>query len=338
MEALLVPRSSRDDAIGSIVDDDLPPQAVKMTLVTVSKKANCRTNAKVLLWLLKLWHRAIALGKPSPISTKDARVSLSPITAACRIVETTRGGSMMRKYSFPFVVTIGVGLCVVACGRQVTPNPPGLGPGGAPPGYLALVFDVGAPFNFSSDQYMFVFNTTGNGVTPSTDTVQTNWAGYSFAFVALGNGGATQAQAVQLVRATNGKGPPHWLPLPTTPQQFSYEPNSNGTGTEFTMLLQHTVLSGFPSASPGPSPTPTPPNVIKFNAFVTQTGPSRGLWTFVDSLGFGGPTDPQFVSPALCLSEPFQVTKYGQFQAPNQAEQIVSVEIANNPASPSPCP
>ena len=106
---------------------------------------------------------------------------------------------MIRRLSFGFVVVLVTAFIVVACGRQVTPNPPGLGPGGAPPGYIAIHFDVESPFNFSNYQYMIVFNTTGTGVTPSTDTVQTNWAGYSFALVALGIGGTTYAEAVQLL-------------------------------------------------------------------------------------------------------------------------------------------
>ena len=95
---------------------------------------------------------------------------------------------MAKKPQLIFVATVIASLWVVACGRQVTPNPPGLGAGGAPPGYMAVFFSVAAPFNFSSYQYLVVLNTTGSGVTPSTDTVQTNWAGYSYAMVARGNG------------------------------------------------------------------------------------------------------------------------------------------------------
>ncbi len=119
---------------------------------------------------------------------------------------------MIRRLSFGFVVVLVTAFIVAACGRQVTPNPPGLGPGGAPPGYMAIIFDVAAPFNFSSYQYMVVLNTTGSGVTPSTDTVQTNWAGYSFAMVARGNGVSSYAEAVQFRRSyTNPHVPPAWL-------------------------------------------------------------------------------------------------------------------------------
>jgi hypothetical protein len=243
---------------------------------------------------------------------------------------------MIRRLSFGFIVVFVTAFIVAACGRQVTPNPPGLGAGGAPPGYLALHFDVAAPFNFSNYQYMFVFNTTGGGVTPSTDTVQTNWAGYSFALLAQGNGAISSAEVVQLVPPKAGKGPPSWLPLHTNPQQFSYNLNSNGTGTEFSLLAQKAIFAGI--TSPPPSPTPSPAT-WKFNVFTTQPGGSRGQWFFLDSMGAGGPVDPQFVSPTLCMLQPFDNTYVALgFTPPDPSAQIVSVEIANNPAKPAPCP
>jgi hypothetical protein len=241
---------------------------------------------------------------------------------------------MVRKPQLIFVATLIASLWVVACGRQVTPNPPGLGGGGAPPGYMAVFFNVAAPFNFSSYQYMLVWNTTGSGVTPSTDTVQTNWAGYSYAMVARGNGISSYAQAVQFRRSTtNPHIPPVWFPIGTTPQNFSYNLDANGTGTEFSILAQRRIF-----ISPGPSPSPSPSNVWTFNAFVTQANGS-GQWGFVDSLGAGGPTDPQFVSPKLCMTEPFDNTYYPQvYVPPDPASQISTIEIANNPVAPTACP
>jgi hypothetical protein len=199
---------------------------------------------------------------------------------------------------------------------------------------MAIHFDVAAPFNFSNYQYMIVFNTTGTGTTPSTDTLQTNWAGYSFALIALGRGGAAYAEAVQFIPNKNPHIPPGWLPLGTTPQQFSFNSNSNGTGTEFSMLAQRTIFKGI--ASPSPSPSATPPNVWAFNAFSTQAS-NGGTWTFLDSLGPGGPIDPQFVSPKLCMLEPFDNTYYAYYTTSDPADQIVSVEISNNPVNPRSC-
>lgn len=247
---------------------------------------------------------------------------------------------MARKPGSLFFIVAVTALMIAACGRQVTPNPPGLGPGGAPPGYVSLVFDVQAPFNFQNYEYMFVFNTSGSGVTPSTDTVQTNWAGYNIALIARGTGGTSYAQLVQFQPPRAGKGPPGWLPLITTPQQLSFNADSNGTGTEFTMLVQKSVFKGYQSPSPSPSNSPTPlPGNWAFNAFVTGLSGSQGVWVFQDSLGAGGPRDPQFVSPVLCFTEPFSNTYYSLAQPPpDPASQIVSVQVSNNPASPSPCP
>ncbi|MBV8499537.1 MAG: hypothetical protein JO003_09830 [Candidatus Eremiobacteraeota bacterium] len=238
--------------------------------------------------------------------------------------------------NFGFIVVFVTAFIVAACGRQVTPNPPGLGPGGATPGFLAIHFDVAAPFNFSNYRYMIVFNTTGDGFTPSTDTLQTNWRGYSFAALALGNGVASSAEAVQFVASKNPHVPPSWLTLGTTPQTFVYNLNSNGSGTEFSILASKKVFRGI--ASPSPSPSATPPQIWTFNAFTTQNS-QQGTWYFYDSLGFGGPVDPQFVSPTLDMRTCFDNTYYAKYTPSDPAAQIVSVEISNNPGPPyPPCP
>jgi hypothetical protein len=235
-----------------------------------------------------------------------------------------------------FLATLIASVWVSACGRQVTPNPPGLGAGGAPLGYIAIFFDVQQPFNFSQYQYMIVFNTTGSGVTPSTDTLQTNWNGYSFALIALGGAISTYAEPVQFLRNSNPHISPAWLPLHTTPQQFSYNLNNNGTDTEFSLLVQKSVLTGI--VSPSPSPSATPADVWTFNAFTTQAS-SQGTWQFFDSMGAGGPIDPQFVSPKLCMTEPFDNTYTAIYtSAPDAAAQIATIQIANNPVNPTPCP
>jgi hypothetical protein len=181
---------------------------------------------------------------------------------------------------------------------------------------------------------MIVFNTSGTGVTPSTDTVQTNWAGYSFALVALGTAGTSYAEAVQFVRNQNPHIPPAWLKLGTVPGQLVYNPDSNGQGTEFSMIAQKAIFKGV--ASPSPSPSASPNNVWTFNAFATEA--SQGQWFFLDSMGAGGPTDPQFVSPKLCMTEPFDNTYFGLFTPSDPAAQIVSIEISNNPVTAAPCP
>jgi hypothetical protein len=237
---------------------------------------------------------------------------------------------VIKKTGIVFIAAIAV--LVISCGRQVTPNPAGLGPGGAPPGYMAVFFNVVSPFNFANYQYMVVLNTTGDGRTPSTDTFQTNWDGYSFAMIALGNGVSSFAEPILYVRSNqNPHVPPQPLRLGTNPQQFSYNMNANGSGSEFSLLVQKRIFS----ATPAPSPTPTS-NVWTFNAFVAQPN-AQGQWTFYDSMGAGGPVDPQWNSPQLNMLTCFDSTYYALDQTiGDPAAEIVSIEFANNPAS-APC-
>jgi hypothetical protein len=228
---------------------------------------------------------------------------------------------------------------VAACGRQVTPNPPGLGAGGALPGYMVVKFDVAGAFNFSSYGYWVVFNTSGNGLTPLTNAQQTNWKAYSSATLAGGAGGATFAGVGQFLKNSNPVIPPTLLFVHTTPQLFQYIPNSNGTNTEFQMTFQRAV---FNPINPSPSPSPLS-HIWLFNAFTTQANVQNQL-LFLDSMGAGGAIDTTFVSPQLNINTCFDqvVFKQQDINPPSDpAAQIVSIEIANNPSpgpNISPCP
>lgn len=246
---------------------------------------------------------------------------------------------MLRKLTFGFVLVTA--FIVAACGRQVSPNPPGLGAGGALPGYMIIKFDVAGTFNFSSYQYWTVFNTAGNGVTPLTNPQQTNWQAYSSGIVAGGLGGGTAAAFFQFLKNSNPAIPPAFIHITSTPQLFQYIPNNNGTNTEYQITVQRTMF--VPQyASPPPSPTPMP-HIWLFNAFVTQAT-VQNQFIFVDSMGSGGATDTSFVSPQLDINTCFDQTFYKQqdINPPSDpAAQIVSVEIANNPSpgpNSSPCP
>lgn len=236
---------------------------------------------------------------------------------------------MIRRLGFVLVLLAAV--TVVACGRQVTPNPPGIGPGGAPEGYMSVFFDVSAQFNFSNYQYWIVFNTSGNGLTPGTQPFLNNWAAYSEAIEVAGNGGSAFARAVQFVKnPSNPHVPPAFLTLQTTPQQLQFNVNSNGSGTEFNVIFQRSIFLG-----PLASPAPLAANWL-FNGFTTQASVQNNL-VFVDSMGAGGPNTPQYSSPALPTYQCFDQTLYSlasglQIDPP---AEILSVEIANNP-SPAP--
>lgn len=252
---------------------------------------------------------------------------------------------MIRKVGFGFVLVTA--LIVAACGRQVTPNPPGIGAGGLSPGYMSVKFDVAGTLDFTTYRYFIVFNTTDNGVTPLTNPIQTNWKGYSYAIEVGGNGSAVSATAYEYLQP-NCTCTPAYLPLITTPQQLQFNPNSNGSGSEFTVIFQRSIFNGYtttptPSAgptagatpTPNPNGTPTPAPITqnwRFNAFTTQPNVNAVL-TYVDSLGAGGPTDTTFVSPVLNVNSSFDNVYYAlssglQIDPP---AQITSIEIANSP-------
>jgi hypothetical protein len=259
-------------------------------------------------------------------------------------------------------------LIVSACGRQVTPNPPGYNTtSGLPSGFMSVKFRVAQPFAFSTYSYVIVLNTAGNGATPRAQGASNNYLGYSFAIVVSGAGGTASAQAVQYYRPAGypANAPPQYLALPTTPQQLVFNPNSNGLGTEFTVTFQRTIVAGISTPAPGPSssatasptasptattsPTassspvagtcagvPTATTTWCFNFFVAQNvGPSgQPYGQIVDSLGAGGPSDTTYTSPALDTTSAFDTTfqtMAGNHPTDNGADNITGGEIANNP-------
>jgi hypothetical protein len=235
----------------------------------------------------------------------------------------------VRQIGFGLVLLTAV--VVVACGRQVTPNPVGLGPGGAPEGFTSVFFDVPQPFNFSSYQYWIIFDTTGDGQTPSTQPYDNNYAGYSEGIEVAGSGGSTFAQPVQFIKEGSHI-PPHFQVLPFTPQNFIYNANSNGSGTEFNVIFRRSIFLGIPH----PSPSPLAHNWT-YNAFTTQATTLSQL-VFVDSMGAGGKLPPQYSSPILPTWQCFDTNAIYALSSGLQIDppaQIVSVEIANNP-SPTP--
>lgn len=220
-------------------------------------------------------------------------------------------------------------LLLTACGRQVSPNPPGVGPGGALPGQMSVTFDIAAPFDYSNFQYWLVFDTSGDLATPSTVPANNNWAGYSDGIEISGSGGATSAAVYQFAKnASQPKAQPVFIFIRPAFQNFIYLPGSNGLNTQFTVVFSRSVFTSILK-----NPQPLAVNWT-FNAFTTQAN-SQGQLTFEDSLGSGGKFDPQFVSPVLNTSQCFDIPNYARYSGLqlNPSGQIVSVEVANNPSS-----
>ena len=264
---------------------------------------------------------------------------------------------MIRRVSF--VTGSVAALMASACGRQVTPNRAGVGPGGLQSGFMSVKFRVQSAFNFSSDSYAIVFNTSGSGVTPLPQTFSNNFAGYSMAIVVGGVGGSVQAQAYYYYRPNTTSQIPVLYPIGATPQQLIFQPNTNGQGTEFTVIFDRVLAlfsatttptpspsasaSASPSASPSTSPSPSPTssgvavaNLWNFNFFVLggQQANYQPQGTILDSLGQGGPNDNTYTSPQLDVSTAFDT---GAFYAqtggghPSIPDALAGGDIANNP-------
>jgi len=249
-------------------------------------------------------------------------------------------------------------LIASACGRQVTPDRSGVGPGGLQPGFMSVKFRVQTGFNFSTDSYGIVFNTSGDGVTPLPVTVANNYAGYSMAIVVGGSGGTVQALAYYYYRPSTTSQIPVLYPIGATPQQLILQPNTNGQGSEFTVIFDRVLAlfsatttptpsptpttspSTSPSGSPSPSPTSsgvTVSNDWNFNFFVVsgqvQQFESQGSLTIIDSLGAGGGNDITYSSQTLDVSTAFDT---GAFYIqtgthPSLPDALSGGDIANNP-------
>ena len=237
--------------------------------------------------------------------------------------------SMIRRFGLAVLVTA---LIVAACGRQVT-FPKYAQSGGLSSGFMSVRFTVYAPFNFSSYDYIVVFNTTGNGLTPLPNGgAQANYSAFSDALIVSGNSsGAVQAVPVQYVTSSGTSLPPVVFPLNPPAQDFIFNSNSNALGTQFQITFLRAIFSNVASTSPSPSPSPsaTPASTWTFNCFTTGQAPN---YTPVDSLGAGGATDTTFVSPLLNIHTTFDITQNALGTiAPSQSAQIVSCEISNTP-------
>jgi len=223
---------------------------------------------------------------------------------------------------------------------------------------MSVKFNVQTQFNFSTDSYAIVFNTSGSGVTPLPVTLSNNYAGYSMAIVVGGVGGAIQPYAYFYYRPANTTQPPVLYPIGATPQQLILTPNSNGQGNQFTVVFSRSLAlfsattsptpsptaSASPSSSPSGSPSPTPTgsgvgvgSVWNFNFFVLQgqvsNYESQGSLDIIDSLGAGGANDTTYVSPQLDVSTAFDTGAFyvqagSHLSAP---DALSGGDIANNP-------
>ena len=189
-----------------------------------------------------------------------------------------------------------------------------------------MKLNVQSPFNFASYRYVFVFNTTGDGIRPTATSCKPTIK----AKLRAGRGFERRRPAGIQADPHPSGGQQHAAALANlnpSPVQLQFNPNSNGLGTQFTITFARALFYGYVTPSPGPgtsspSPTPSPTPTAKptgtspspsptasasaapypttqaqvnwtFNAFVYQPGAPNAL----DSMGSGGGTDTTFQSP-----------------------------------------
>lgn len=173
---------------------------------------------------------------------------------------------MIRKLS---LLVLATALIVSACGRQVTPDRAGVGPGGLNSGFIQIKFRTLAPLDYTNVTYVIAFNTTADAGTPYARNGNTanNYLHYSYWIVVNSNSVATGLPTIQQfvtpISGTGQTGPKYAATLPgILGTQLMFNPNSNGQGTEFTITMSRALFNGLITPSPGPtgtpSPTPTP--------------------------------------------------------------------------------
>jgi hypothetical protein len=192
---------------------------------------------------------------------------------------------------------------VVACGRQITPNPTTSNLAGD----IDLRFRVNGTLAYSTYDYQIVIDTCGQGV-PLPNPATNSYKNYTFSFNVGTSpfGVATVYPILEQYKLTTGTTGFIPIPVPLSPSLVSLNTNSNGQGSEFELIFPRAQLedplgtmnlpcteatSATPAATTSPVPEPTTANEENwiFNFIVlTPTGVP------LDSLGQGGASDTSF--------------------------------------------
>ncbi|MDQ6826654.1 MAG: hypothetical protein M3Z14_05575, partial [Candidatus Eremiobacteraeota bacterium] len=140
---------------------------------------------------------------------------------------------MLRALSLLVLITA---LTMAACGRQVTFPSSSPGPNGVAAGFMQIKYRTSNAMDFQNVRYFIVFNTTGNGMEPYANAIQSGYSNYSFAFAVGGSAGTIgQPQLLQYIQNPAG-GQPTAISVPYTTQQVALITNSDGNNREFTLL------------------------------------------------------------------------------------------------------
>jgi hypothetical protein len=232
-------------------------------------------------------------------------------------------------------------MAAAACGRIVTVPKTGTNGGLVPSGDMLVRYRVLGTLDFVNLRYLVVFNTSGNGLTPYANSLNTSFLNFSFILIFGGSqvGGASFGLLQVIPIASGGFQTVVLQPAP----QFvtSFNANSSGQGNEFTFTFNRLLLTPLQSTSPSPTPSPT----AAPTAFPTLLSGVSSLWAInlfsadannnpIDAIAFGGITDTTFSSFVVNTLTPFDVPVNktpGFTQVSNINAQITAAEIINEP-------
>jgi hypothetical protein len=205
---------------------------------------------------------------------------------------------------------------------------------------MFIRYRVLGTLDFTNLHYLVVFNTSGNGQTPYAPNIAT-YTNYSFILVFGGTQVAGAAYAVfQIINSGTSAGF-QTVQLPQAPQFItSFNPNSSGSGNEFTFTFNRLLLQPLVSSSPSPTPAATP------NPYPTLASGVSSLWAInifsadllnnpIDAISIGGINDVTFNTYVINTLQVYDVPVNKPVPPPVQVSnpnaQIVAVEIINSP-------
>jgi hypothetical protein len=275
----------------------------------------------------------------APVRGK-ARCSAKAQNAETTAARAVGDVNEMRRAGFALLTA---SMAAAACGRIVTVPKTGSTGGLVPAGNMLIRYRVLGTLDFTNLRYLVVFNTSGNGLTPYANSLNTAFLNYSFILVFGGSqvGGASFGLLQVIPIASGGF---QTVALQPAPQYVtSFNANSSGQGNEFTFTFNRLLLTPLQSTSPSPTPTSTPtsgptsvPTLLSgvsslwaINLFSTDANNNA-----IDAIAFNGISDTTFSSFVVNTLAPFDVPVNkapGYSQVTNINAQISAAEVINQP-------